>query len=398
MKKRKLVVVICASLILFLTACGEKEKVEENDVTVKDTTVRYTQSDYFNIPDDDFFQGERLNVTALERNMKGTPAMYILDNGIDDEEKVYAQIVEYSLNNEGDWDMNILCEKSLTKLCEKQKKQGERSFVIDYIVRGDDGNLYALMATSSNTIPRADERGEEYSVSEIHVGGNKEGTKEQEEEKNKVSYSVLQIGEDTDNIRETPLQFAPEIEEISPNVPVTKFHVFEDGTPILVFQNSTAVQFNLDNGVQTSTETLVPDNAFSRNAVFGTQEAIYYSSTTKSFGILDLDTMSVTKNFGGDIEERYKGKEWYYDVCGDNSQMYAFNVSGLYQIRESGKNFSAARLSLDGSFAALENATIYDVQVDEQEAVYVLVRKESKESTEYNEQWEFGIEKYEKQK
>lgn len=394
--RKKLIAIVCSILILFLTACGEKENTEGNDVTVKESTVSYSQSEHYNIPGDEFMLGDSLSVAELERNMKGIPAMYILDTGTDDDGKMYAQIVEYSLNKEDDWDMQVFGEKSLTKLFREKREKGAESVVIDYIVRGDDGNLYALLATGS-AVPRLENRGI-YDGAGAYEAGSDGKQDDKDKEQSGVSYSVIQIGEDADNIRETPLQFATEMEIIYQKVPVTKFHIFEDGSPILVFQNSTAAQFSIDNGVQTSTEENVPDNALDRNAAFGTQEVIYYSSATKSFGVLDLDTMSVTKNFGGDMAESDKGKEWYYDVCGDNSQIYAFNTSGLYQIRESGKQFSAVRLSLDNSFSALENATIYDVLVDENEAVYVLMRKEAKESTEYNEQWEFGIEKFEKQK
>lgn len=396
MKKKKLVAIICAVLILFLTACGEKENTEGNDVTVKEPTVSYSQSEHYNIPDDEFICGDSLSMPELERNMKGIPAMYMLDTGTNDDGKMYAQIVEYSLNKEDDWDMQVFAEKSLTKLFKEKREKGAESIVIDYIVRGDDGNLYALMAAGSE-VPRLEDRGAYDGMSGYEAGGGGKQDDKDKEQSN-ISYSVLQIGEDVDNIRETPLQFAAEMEITYEKVPVTKFHVFEDGSPILVFQNSTAAQFSIENGVQTSTEENVPDNALDRNAAFGAQEVIYYSSAAKSFGVLDLDTMSVTKNFGGEMGESEKGKEWYYDVCGDNSQIYAFNTSGLYQIRESGKQFSAVRLSLDNSFSTLENVTIYDVLVDENEAVYVLMRKEAKESTEYDEQWEFGVEKFEKQK
>lgn len=387
MKKKRRIVIICASLILFLTACGGQEGAGDTNTVAKDSKIRYVQGDYFTLPDEDFYDGEILNITDLDRDMKGNPAMYRLDRDRDDNGEAYAEIEENSLNSKGEWDMKVICTKSLSKLFREKEAKGVYDTTALFISRGDDGNLYTLLQFGGEGL---EEDGGPF------AGRDSAKPDTAQEEQPGVSYSVVRLDEDTDKIRELPLQFDSEKKDMYLSEKVLKFHVFEDGTPLLAFNNSMAVMFDGESGMQTTVDSTVPDGAFNRNVAFGEQDIIYYSSTAKAFGSLDLDSMTVTKNFGGEIEERYKGKEWYYDIRPENSQMYAFNTSGLYQIRELGKTTEVSMLSLEGSFATIEDKTLYDVLVDENEAVYLLVRKEADESTEYEKLWEYGIEKYQK--
>lgn len=369
----------CAVVMLFLSACGQTEKPEETVSSKQNSTVKYTETDYFAVPDEEFYNGENLEVSTIERNMDGRPAMYMLERGMDDTDQPYAQILEYSLNTKGEWDMNVLCQNSLTKRIKKE----EQMISMPHIVRGDDGNLYALLQIG---LTEEDEK-----WYDGRGGESGEGAGEEKE----VQYSVLLIEEGKDSFRETRLQFDSEKQEEGyQKGAVTKFHVYEDGTPLLVFDNTSVFRFDIDNGMQTSANSTVPDRALERNVAYGKNEIIYYSSTAKLFGILDIDTMAVTGNFGEEVKESNRGREWYYDTRTEDSQIYAFNTSGLYRISEEGKKFVASLLSLENSFDALADKTLYDVLVDEKENVYLLVRREAEDSESYEKVWEYGLELY----
>ncbi len=304
--------------------------------------------------------------------------MYLMEGGLDESDEPYAQIIRYSLSEQGEWDMNMLCAESLTK---RVKRTDGRAFALPYICRGDDGNLYALLQIGGIT---EEDNGQQYEPPE-------------EEDTAAPEYSVLQLDEEKDSFYEVPLQTDnggdDETEGNKGSDKVNQFHVMEDGSPFLVFGAGKAVFFDAETGAVTSTET-VTDRAFEKNVGFGEQEFIYYSSASKLFQVMDKDNMTVRTTFGQEIEESDRGKDWYFDTHTDDWLMYAFNMSGLYQIGEQGKKMTISALSEYGSFDGLNGATIYDVLVDEQENVYVLIRRQAEDSYAYDERWDFGIVKY----
>lgn len=355
--------------VLLLNACGQEKAEVTEEIRVNDTKVQYVQSDYLNLPNENFYRNDELRISSIERNPEGKPAVYLLETGLDSEEELYAMIYEYSLNEKGEWIEKIIGQESLSK---RYQKVGDSSFKMPYILRGDDGNLYALLQVG--TALSDDERDLTY------------------------EYFVLQINEDADEFYEVPLQLSAADGSAKDYTQdrISTFHILEDGTPLLVFNGGTLIRFDMDSGDQISVSSSVPDNALMKNVGFGENQLFYYSSSEKLLGKLDLDTMEVLGHFGDNIEEDYRAKNWFFDINMDNWKMYAFNTSGIYRIVESGKKAAISSLSIDGAFTALENdITIFDVLVDEKENVYLLVREEDKEeSFGFHKSYHFGIYKY----
>ncbi len=375
---KKLWVVFLLAVVMSLTGCGEEKGESQPSRKPEEQTAEYRQDDFVTLPDEGMYHQDNLLVTNIERDMSGRPALYMMEGGLDESEEPYAQIIRYSLSEQGEWDMNMICAESLTK---RVKRTDGRAFALPYICRGDDGNLYALLQIGGIT---EEDNGQQYEMPE-------------EEDTAAPEYSVLQLDEEKDSFYEVPLQTDSggddEAEGSQGSDKVNQFHVMEDGSPFLVFGAGKAVFFDSETGAVTSTET-VTDRAFEKNVGFGEQEFIYYSSASKLFQVMDKDNMTVRTTFGQEIEESDRGKDWYFDTHTDDWLMYAFNLSGLYQIGEQGKKMTISALSEYGSFDGLNGATIYDVLVDEQENVYVLIRRQAEDSYAYDEQWDFGIVKY----
>lgn len=367
---KKIVSVLCMSALL-LAGCGEKAAPPVESTATPEPVAKYTETDFTALPDEGFVLRDNLTVTSIERNMEGKPTMYCMESGMDDTENPYAQVLQYTLEGDQGWEMEVIGQKSLAKRVRQAAKAGATSFQMPFIHRGDDGNLYGLLKVAK---------------------GEDEGAASYE-------YSMLQLEEEEDNFYEVPLEMKASAEggtDYSKDE-IIKFHVMEDGTPMVVFRGGTMLQFDSDSGAQTNVCSPVPDYAMERNVGYGDQEFIYYSATENLFGVLDKDSLTVTGTFGKEIEEEDRGREWCFDTSTEEWQMYAFNTSGLYRISKSANRASATRMSSEGDFASLADATVYDVQVDSQENVYLLIRREAEEAS-YESQWEFGVVRYDKQK
>jgi hypothetical protein len=109
---------------------------------------------------------------------------------------------------------------------------------------------------------------------------------------------------------------------------------------------------------------------------------------------LDLDTLTITKTFGGEIEESDRKKEWHFDSNTENWELYGFNLSGLYAIKQMGKNASLQKISRDGAFDTLEDVTVFDILVDDEQNLYVLLRRQQQDTNAVNADWEFGVMKF----
>ena len=365
MKSKRIICTFIISAVM-LAGCGKTDAQPSQPMAAPETVTQYEETDFTVLPDEGFYFQDTLNVTALERNLEGNPAMYCMEGGVDDTGEPYAQVLEYSLVQEGEWEMKVIGQNSLAKRVKRAEKVGNVDiFIMPFIVRGDDGNLYALLQTGQ----QQDSGGTNY------------------------EYSVLQLEEETDSFYEVPLRMASDTDGGTDysKEDVIKFHVMEDGTPMLVFRSGAMIQFDPDSGAQTAVYSTVPDNALEKNVGYGEREFIYYSATAKMLGILDMDTMTVAGHFGEEIDEEYRGREWCFDTNTEEWQMYAFNTSGIYRVSESVSQASATRLSGEGNFDGLTGATIYDVQVDSAQNVYLLIRRESEDSSDYMRQWEFGV-------
>ena len=104
---------------------------------------------------------------------------------------------------------------------------------LPYVSRGDDGNLYALMQVKL------------YDENANAV------------QKTKLQTKVEENGSETDYAKEYD---------------VTEFHVTEDGTPMLVFNSSSAMWFDSVSGTRTNLCESVSDGAFSKRVGYGENE------------------------------------------------------------------------------------------------------------------------------
>lgn len=374
--KKSISIMFLAGFIgMVLTGCKEG-KQENTVVSTQPETTKYEETDFAILPDDSIITPEgMLTINSLQRDREDRVAMYVPEMGTEDGEN-YQQVTEYALDKNGDWERKNICEKSLTKRVIKQG--GSWIISIPYVIRGDDGELYALLQMESPVL--ADEEPEA----------------DDGESPSSVQYSVLQLDEEQDQFYEVPLRLEDRsLSEVDTSAEMLKkFHVLEDGTLFFVFGNRTAVRFDADSGAPVAVCENVPDNALSQNVCYGDKQFVFYSLSNKLLNILDLDTMTVTNTFGEDMPEDARKKDWCFDTHTNDWNMFGFNTSGLYNIRPTGKNVSMRKLSRDGSFDALADATIYDIHVDEENNIYILIRKKSEDSYEYENAWEFGVCKY----
>lgn len=367
-KRRKILCAVFCVTALMLCGCGEKEP-DEKQLHRSSQTFTYEESDFAALPTDEIVTPEgMLTVSTLQRDRENRPAMYIPEEGLD-EGDYYQRITGYSLNKDGSWESKEIDRKSLTKRV--RKVDVDWLYSIPYVLRGDDGELYALL----QLVPA--DSGEL-------------------EKKTSVKYSVLHLDEEKDAFSEIPLRLddvSLEKVTITPDI-LSQFHVLEDGTFFFVFGKRTAIQFDAQTGAPNAVCETVPGNAFAQNVGFGNREFVFYSSSDKLLGVLDLDTMTVGKSFGEDVEENYRKRVWFFDTHSDDWSMFAFNTSGLYTILRRGKTTAIERISKEHSFDSLEDVTIYDVLVDEGKNVYVLLRKKMEGSYDYQSSWEFGVARF----
>ena len=137
MKQKKIVAMFLAVTLIF-SGCGE-QRTEENKATPLPTgAAKYREVDFYRITEEELveYNGEP-KTRFLQRDMTGRPALYVLEAGRDDTEKKYGQILEYALTGKGEWEMKVICSKSLTKRIKNEENAG---ISMKYIVRGDDGN------------------------------------------------------------------------------------------------------------------------------------------------------------------------------------------------------------------------------------------------------------------
>lgn len=374
-KKCIRIIFLAGAMGLMLCGCGNEEK-EDTAISSQSGTIKYEETGFTVLPDESVVTPEgMLMVNTLQRDREGRVAMYIPERGTEDGD-YYQQVTEYAMDKNGDWERKNICEKSLTKRVLGQKDAWINS--IPYVIRGDDGELYALLQMEWPAL--ADEVSEE----------------EDGESTPSVRYSVLQLDEEQDQFYEVALRLEDRsLSEVDTSAEMLKkFHVMEDGTLFFVFGNRTAIQFDADSGAPVAVCENVPDNALVQNVCYGDKQFVFYSLSNKLLNILDLDTMTVTKTFGEDVPEDSRKREWCFDTHTDDWNLFGFNTSGLYSIRPIGKNVSIQKLSKDGSFDKLEDAMIYDIQVDEEKDVYILMRKRPEDSYDYQNAWEFGVYKY----
>lgn len=372
---KRLFALLCIVSVMLMGCSGGDGDADATPTPSKGQ--KYVAEEIAVLPDEELVEEGNLVTTDLQTNQQGEPALYSMKSEVDENGEEYIALVEYSLNSESVWQTREFCKKALL---ERYRKETEHSLDIVKVVRGDDGNLYALMK-----------------ISDPSTGYEKDA------EKPYCAYSVLVIDEANNRFQEVKLQTAVTNEQgeevdYAKEYDVIDFHVRENGTFFLVYSCSSAMWFDGTSGMQTSFCETIADSAFSKNVGYGESEIVYYSSSDKLFHVLDSDSLTVMSEFGKEIPEDNRGYDWFFDVDTSEWQMYAFNQSGLYRISEFGKKASASIISAPGNFDALADANIYDVIVDNKQQVYVLLRRPSEDSESYEESWEYGIVKYTIQK
>ena len=277
---KRLLVMLCVGAML-VTGCGSGGSKTSEPTEKPSQGNKYVEQDFYSVPDE-LLDEDEIQVTDLQTNAEGEPALYQYAVGSDDEDDLYA-LMQVKLYDEN------------ANPFEKQSGASE----------------YYLLAIDENS---------------------------NAVQKTKLQTKVEENGSETDYAKEYD---------------VTEFHVTEDGTPMLVFNSSSAMWFDSVSGTRTNLCESVSDGAFSKRVGYGENEIVYYSMSKKKFGVLDSQTLSRTSEFGDDISEDNKKYEWYFDSDTTNWQMYAFNLSGLYRFSDFGQKTSATRLSADGNFDSL---------------------------------------------
>ncbi len=370
----KRLVALCSIMVLVLTGCGGGSE-EATDTIKKVETKQYTETNVYNIPNEKMADYDTLISKTIERNSAGKVAMYCLEKGYDEDGLPFARVLEYTLNPEQDWEEEKeICKESLTTLIQENTSQ---SFDMPFIIRGDDGCLYALLERAA---VRPDIEVDGWGVDDDDM---------------MYEYSMIQLDEEDDVFYETKFNVNALLGENEKYFTdkVNKFHVLEDGTPNVVFSSGKVVHFDVDTGEPTDVFTGIPDRAFSQNIGFNNSGFVYYSIEKKLFGMMDFQTMEVLQHFGDEISEENRTYQWYFDTQVDTWNMYALNQSGLYRLEDSGKKITATCVSMPKSFDSLGECIVYDVFVDENEVVYVLAGEEVGEPYE-PQYWNFYIAQY----
>ena len=374
----KRIIAIMCLMTLALTGCAGKSGGGSEPTSTPSAGKVYKEQDYVSLPDEnELYMDDTLNVTDLQTNLQGEPALYQYVMDTDENDESYAAIYEYTLNADGNWQTKEYVRKALTKTLMKIMEQEMEDVDIPFITRGDDGNLYALLKVT--------EPGE----SENPMA---------RDEKLPCQYFVLSIDESGNTLQKVKLQTKVEADggeiDYAREFDVTQFHVTEDGTYFLVFNGASALWFDSVSGTRTNLCESIADSAFGKKVGYGESQIVYYSMAKKKFGVLDSETLTLFSEFGDDIPEENRKYEWYFDTDTTNWQMYVFNLSGLYRFSDFGKKTSATRLSAEGNFDRLADANIYDILVGTNQELYLLVRRAPEDDGSGEGAWDFGVLKY----
>lgn len=197
-------------------------------------------------------------------------------------------------------------------------------------------------------------------------------------QKTKLQTKVEENGSETDYAKEYD---------------VTEFHVTEDGTPMLVFNSSSAMWFDSVSGTRTNLCESVSDGAFSKRVGYGENEIVYYSMSKKKFGVLDSQTLSRTSEFGDDISEDNKNMSGILTAIQRTGRCMLLICQDFIGLVIWTKT-SATRLSADGNFDSLADDVIYDVLVGANQELYLLVRRTNESQIESETTYDSGVIKY----
>lgn len=322
MKNRLIgILLIC---VFALSACG-KQEAETNDgkeLQVKETMPSYQYKE-LSLPDPlimDNADGSDYignDFSGFVADTQDKPAIYYSNFSFEAEEYV-STISRWSLNEDGNWDVEELCENSLSEFLNQKYEQLEwqRCKLHDFR-RGDNGSLYAVFT---------------YYLKE---------TKEIEgEDTNMIrqKYSILEIDEENDSIFEIPLEIGPAASNAigynweTPVEWLSDYHIFEDGSVFILSSDSGGGYGYLVDG-ETGQITDEVGNVVTgkRRFAFGESEIVFYSNEKKQFQVLDFPELGEQNTFGSKLDDSVLGKEWYFYMTPDTWQMYLCNKGGVYR-------------------------------------------------------------------
>ncbi|MCM1244474.1 MAG: hypothetical protein NC293_02390 [Roseburia sp.] len=321
MKRLVSIMLIC---VLVLSACGkqETEGEGEKDLQMKETVEPY-QVKEMPLPDplilDNSDGSDYIGNTfsGFVADLEEKPGIYYSNFSFEAEEYV-ATISRWSLDEEGNWLSEELCENSLSEFLNQKYEQLEwQRCKVENFRRGDNGSLYAVFT---------------YYMKETKV------VEGEDTDMIRQKYSILEIDEENDHIFEVPLEIGPAAlnaigYEWEPAVDwLGDYHIFEDGSIFILSTDSGGGYGYLVDG-ETGQVIDEVGNVVTgkRKFAFGESEIIFYSNEKKRFQVLSFPELEEQNTFGSELDDSVLGKEWSFYVNSDTWQVYLCNKSGLYR-------------------------------------------------------------------
>lgn len=321
MKRLLSIMLIC---VCVLSACGEKETQEEDgkELQVKETVAPY-QVNEVSLPDplmESNTQGSDYignDFNGFVADTQGKPGIYYSNFSFEAEEYV-STISRWSLDENGNWNVEELCENSLSEFLNQKYEQLEWiRCKLNNFRRGDNGSLYAVFT---------------YYLKETkEIEGKNEDMIRQK-------YSILEIDEENDSIFEIPLEIGPAAQgavrydwETAVEW-LSDYHIFEDGSVFILSSDSGGGYGYLVDG-ETGQVTDEIGNVVTgkRRFAFGESEIVFYSNEKKHFQVLSFPELEEQNTFGSKLDDSVLAKEWYFYVNPDTWHMYLCNKGGVYR-------------------------------------------------------------------
>lgn len=114
---KRLLAMLCVGAML-VTGCGSGGSEMSEPTEKPSQGNKYVEQDFYSVPDE-LLDEDEIQVTDLQTNAEGEPALYQYAVGSDDEDDTGCSIYEYTLNSAGDWQTKQYGRKALTKLVKK---------------------------------------------------------------------------------------------------------------------------------------------------------------------------------------------------------------------------------------------------------------------------------------
>nr|MBP3598875.1 hypothetical protein [Eubacterium sp.] len=365
MKKKMLCLALACAMCL--VGCGETEKKVVEEINVTETEQQPYEKIELPLPDSllvENAQGSDYIGDDFEgyvADPMGKPAVYY-STYTREYEEYYGTVTRWQISEENDWVSEELCEESLSRYLNTKFEQNEwTKCSLSSFRRGDNGSLYGVFT---------------YYMKETIV--------EDEKEKEQIvpKYSLLEIDEENDSVFEIPLLdvVGKPVEARGRNaweneLPlISDYHVFEDGNILLVLSDNGGGMASLVDG-ESGKQIQNLGNIVSGKTrfAFGESEVVMYSKTDNLFQVLSIPDMEEQNQFGTELTEEERSKDWYFHMNPNTWEMFLFNKEGVYQASnyQSGDEMELLTKGTDLSDVAEGMATILDFYVDDEGDFYV---------------------------